>query len=104
MIDQPRPGPVPALSRPGLWGVAAAIVAVLLSLRVLATADPTAGFRAPDLLSYLLTGLGAGAVGWARHRPLPALAIAATTATVLSFRDDHVDVLPFVVTVILFAV
>jgi signal transduction histidine kinase len=102
MIDQPRPGPVPG--RPVLWDFTVAIAAVLLSLRVLATADPAAGFRPPDLLSYLLTGLGAGAVGWARHRPLPALATAATTATVLAFRDDHVDVLPFVVAVILFAV
>jgi len=106
MIDEHRavPAGAPAAGWPVFWDIAVAVIAVLVSLRVLAAADPAAGFRGPDVLSYLLTGVGAAAIGWARHAPLPALAVAATSATVLAFRDDHVDVLPFVVSVILFAV
>jgi signal transduction histidine kinase len=106
MIDTRRAAPAwaPAAVRLVFWDGAVAVGAVLLSQWVLAGSDPAAGFRPPDLLSYLLSGLGAASIGWARHRPLPALAVAATAATVLAFRDDHVDVLPFIVAAILFAV
>ncbi|MEO5877041.1 MAG: sensor histidine kinase [Streptosporangiaceae bacterium] len=83
-----------------LAGTAAAALALL----VLRRAGPDPAFHSPDLLSYVLTGLGAGALALTRRARLPALTIAGCCAIVLGLRADHVDVLPFVITLMLFGV
>jgi signal transduction histidine kinase len=90
--------------RPGVWEVAVACVAVALSLRVLHEAGEGAGFRGADPVAYALTALGAASTVWARRQPLPALVIVGACTTALSWLDHHVDVLPFVVTGLLFMV
>jgi signal transduction histidine kinase len=87
------PGPLDALA-----GIAAAALAVA----VLARADEP-GFHPPDLLSWLLTGLGAGALAWGRQAPMAAVVAAGGCAVVLGLRDDHVDGLPFVLMLLLFS-
>lgn len=104
MTDDPRLGVGPRWWRSHGWDVVGGVVAVALSLRVLADSGAGPGFRAPDLLAYLVTGVGAAAIVWARSRPLTALIIAGSSATLAAWRDYHVDVLPFVVAVVLFMV
>src|SRR4051794_34740470 len=87
------PGSVDALA-----GIAAAgIAAVVL-------AQPGgADFRSPDLLAWSLTGLGAGALAWARRAPVAAVVVTSVCGIVLGIRANHVDVLPFVLTLLLFS-
>jgi signal transduction histidine kinase len=87
------PGPLDALA-----GIAAAALAIVVLERA---GGP--GFHTPDLLSWLLTGLGAGALAWGRRAPVAAVVAAGGCGIVLGFRDDHVDVLPFVLTLLLFS-
>lgn len=87
---------------PGLLDVAVAFVVVALGVRVLASAGGGGGFRSPDSLGYALTATGCAATAWARRQPLAALAVVGLVGTVLAVRDAHVDVLPFVVTGLLF--
>ncbi len=93
-----------AVWRSWFWDAAVALVVVAFSLRILAGAAEGSGFRGADALSFALTAVGAAAIGGGRRRPVTALLISSVAATVLAIRDDHVDVLPFVVAVLLFAV
>lgn len=98
-----RPIPEPA-QRPGMWEVGLAVVVAVVGLRVLVEAGGGGGFRSPDVVGYVLMVLGAGTLVVARSHPLPALLVSSVVATVMAFLDYHVDVLPFVVTGLLFMV
>lgn len=89
---------------PGLPEVLLAVVATAASVWVLASADATPGFDRPDVLAYALTGLGGAAVLWGRRQPLVALVVAGCCATLLAWLDQHVDILPFVITGLMFMV
>lgn len=92
------------LRQPWLVDALVAAGVVALGVRVLDGAGSGAGFREADDLAYVLTAVGCAAVGWGRRQPVAALAVASAAGTVLAVRDHHVDVLPFVVAVLLFAV
>ena len=63
-----------------------------------------ARFRQPNVPAYVLTALGSAAVLWGRRRPLVALVISGCCATLLAWMDQHVDILPFVITGLMFMV
>ncbi|MFB4299672.1 sensor histidine kinase [Actinomadura sp. NTSP31] len=87
------PGPADALA-----GVAAAGVAVVV------LAQPRgAEYHSLDPLSWLLTGLGGAALAWGRRAPMAAVVVTSGCGIVLGFREDPVDVLPFVLTLLLFS-
>jgi signal transduction histidine kinase len=90
--------------RAGLVQGVLAAVATATSLWVLAASDVTPGFDRPNALAYALTGLGGAAVLWARQKPLVALVVSGCCATLLAWMDQHVDVLPFVITGLMFMV
>ena len=90
--------------RPGLVEGLLAAVATATSLWVLAASDATPGFDRPTGLGYALTGLGGVAVLLGRQKPLVALVVSGCCATLLSWMDQHVDVLPFVITGLMFMV
>ncbi|HEX8489133.1 MAG TPA: hypothetical protein VF642_11360, partial [Propionibacteriaceae bacterium] len=90
--------------RPGLSEGLLAAVAVATSLWVLASADASPGFDRPNALGYTLTGLGAAAVLYGRRKPLAALVVSGGCATLLAWLDQRVDLLPFVVTGLMFMV
>lgn len=87
---------------PGRWDTLAAVLAVGLSVWVLAGADDGSGYRAAGPAGYALTALGSASLAWGRQRPLAALSVAVVTTTAVAILDHHVDVLPFVVSVLLF--
>ena len=89
---------------PGLPEGLLAALAAGTSLGVLASAGATPGFDRPNVLAYALTGLGGAAVLWGRRRPLVALVVSGCSATLLAWLDQRVDVLPFVVTGLMFMV
>ncbi|WP_375423067.1 sensor histidine kinase [uncultured Friedmanniella sp.] len=89
---------------PGLPEGLLAAVSTILSVWVLGSAGTTAGFQRPDALGYTLTGLGGAAVLGGRRRPLAALVVTGCCSTLLAWLDQRVDVLPFVVTGLLFMV
>lgn len=100
----PPPVPLQTGSPSTRWlALAAAVPLTAFSLYVLSRGDG-AGFRTADPISYLLTGIGTLSIATAMWRPASGLLVAAVTSTLLAYRDDHVDVLPFIVTVLLFAV
>jgi signal transduction histidine kinase len=88
--------------RPGPWDVVLGLVVVALGVRVLSQAGGGEGFRAADLLAYALTAVGCATTAWARRQPLAALIVAGLLATVLVAWDYHADLLPFVITGLLF--
>jgi signal transduction histidine kinase len=90
--------------QPGLGEGLLGAAVVAMGLWVLHAAGGDPGFRGPDALGYLLTGIGTAAVLWGRRAPLAALLAAGTSATVLTWLDYHVDLLPFVVAGLLFMV
>jgi signal transduction histidine kinase len=90
--------------RPGLPEGLLAAVATTTSVWVLASAGVTPGFDRPNILAYALTGLGGAAVLWARRRPLIALVVSGCCATLLAWLDQRVDILPFVITGLMFMV
>jgi signal transduction histidine kinase len=99
----------PAPERPRVWGplagdVALAVVVVVLSVGLLLGHDPAPGFRAPDLLTWVLTLAGAVAVGAARPHPLAALLVTGSTFVLLTWHGDESELVPFVVTGLLFMV
>jgi signal transduction histidine kinase len=81
-----------------------AVLAVTISSWVLASAGVAPGFERPDVLAYALTGSGAAAVLWGRRKPLAALVVAGCCATLLAWLDQRVDILPFVITGLMFIV
>ena len=81
-----------------------AAVAVATSVWALASAGETPGFDRPNVLAYALTGLGSAAVLWGRRKPLVALVVSGCSATLLAWLDQRVDILPFVITGLLFMV
>ena len=82
--------------------VAVALVVVALGVRVLTSVGGGDGFRDADSFGYALTAAGCAVTAWARPQPLPALAFVGSVGTLLALLDYHVDVLPFVVTGLLF--
>lgn len=90
--------------RPGMWEVGIALVVGAVGLRVLADAGGGGGFRSPDLLGYALTVVVAGTVVTARRWPLTSLLVTSVVVTVMAILNYHLDVLPFVVTGLLFMV
>jgi signal transduction histidine kinase len=90
--------------RPGLPEGLLAVVATATSVWVLASAGATPGFDRPNLLAYALTGLGSAAVLWGRRKPLVALVVSGCCATLLAWLDQRVDVLPFVITGLMYVV
>ena len=89
---------------PGLLEGLLAVAATATSMWVLASADATPGFDRPNVLAYALTGLGGAAVLWGRRKPLVALVVSGCCATLLAWLDQRVDILPFVVTGLMFMV
>jgi signal transduction histidine kinase len=90
--------------RPGLSEGLLAAAAVAISLWALASTGPTAGFDRPDALAFALTGLGGAAVLWGRQKPLLAIVVSGSCATLLAWLDQRVDILPFVITGLMFMV
>lgn len=90
--------------RPGMWEVGVAVVVALVGLRVLAETGGGGGFRPPDALGYVLTVVVAGTVVMARSKPLTALLVTDVVVTVRAVLDYHLDVLPYVVTGLVFVV
>ena len=90
--------------RPGLPEVLLAAVAMATGLWVLAATSAAPGFDPPNALAYALTGLGSAAVLWGRRRPLVALVASGCCATLLAWMDQRVDILPFVITGLMFMV
>jgi signal transduction histidine kinase len=87
-----------------VWDVVLAAAAVALGARLLAGAGGGDGFRAADPLAYALTAIGCASLVWARREPLAALVVAGVAATALVARDYHADLLPYVITGLLFMV
>ncbi len=91
--------------RPGLPEGLLAAVAMATSVWVLAAARSRhPGFDRPNALAYALTGLGSAAVLWGRRKPLVALVVSGCCATLLAWLDQRVDILPFVITGLMFMV
>jgi signal transduction histidine kinase len=109
-MSLPTPSPVDQPPVEQLWwrpGVAEGVLAALAagtSVWVLASADAAPGFDRPTALGYALTGLGGAAVLWGRRKPLAAIVVAGCCATLLAWLDQRVDLLPFVVTGLMFMV
>jgi len=80
------------------------LVVVALGVRILSQAGGGQGYTAADPLAYALTAVGCATTCWARRQPLAALTVAGLVVTVLVARDYHADLLPFVVTGLLFMV
>lgn len=109
-MSLPTPVPVDSVPvdlqrwRPGLVEGVLAAVATATGLWVLSAADVTPGFDRPNAVAYALTGLGGAAVLWARQKPLVALVVSGCCATLLAWLDQRVDILPFVITGLMFMV
>ncbi len=88
--------------RPGPWEVLLAVGAVGVTATLLADGNTAAGFRPPDLLTWVLTLVGAAAVVWARRQPLIALIITGVSFVVLTWRGNESELAPFLVTGLLF--
>ena len=88
--------------RPDLWDVVLALVVVAVGVWILTTAGGGGGFEAPDAYAYTLTVIGCATTAWWRRQPLAALVVTGLAVTLLVLGDYHVDVLPFVVTGLLF--
>lgn len=99
--DEPMPAPV---WRPGMWDVLLGITTVALGVKILAGAGGGDGFRAAAPLAYALTAIGCASTVWARRQPLAALMVAGIAVTVVVARDYHADLLPYVITGLLFMV
>src|SRR3954470_8173776 len=99
----------PALERLRGWGplagdVGLTLVVVGLSVVLLLDGDPAPGFRAPGLLTWALALVVAVSVGAARRWPLAALLVTGTSAVLLTWHGDETELVPFVVTWLLFVV
>jgi signal transduction histidine kinase len=99
----------PPLGRPRVWGplagdVGLATVAVVLTVALLVDGDPAPGFRRPDLVTWVLTLLAAVSVVAARRRPLAALLVTGTCGVLLTWHGDETELVPFVITGLLFTV
>ena len=90
--------------RPGMWEIVVGLVVVALGVWVLSGSSGGGGFQAADPLAYVLTAVGCATTVWARRLPLLALLAAGLVVTVLVALDYHADVLPYVVTGLLFMV
>src|SRR4051794_24653061 len=84
--------------RPDLWDVALGAAVVGVSVALLVGSEPPPGFREPDLLTWVLTLVGAAAVTWARRQPLAALVVNGSSFVALTWRDDASELAAFVVT------
>src|ERR1700709_919941 len=103
-MSLPTAAPVGRRWRPGLTEGLLAVAATAISVWVLASAGDAAGFNRPDVLAYALTGLGGAVVLWGRRRPLVALVVSGCCATLLAWLAQRVDILPFVITGLMFMV
>jgi signal transduction histidine kinase len=90
--------------RPGLPEGLLAVVAAGAGVWLLASAGATPGFDRPNVLAYALTGLGGAVVLWGRRKPLAALVVSGCCATLLAWLDQRVDILPVVITGLMFMV
>ena len=90
--------------RPGVWDVMLGLTTVALGATVLSQAGGGDGFQAADPLAYALTAIGCASTVWARRQPLAALTVAGTAVTLAVARDYHADLLPYVITGLLFMV
>ena len=102
MTDTASLSPTAGAWRPGALEVVVAVVVVALGAVILSAAGPGNGYRAADTVAQALTAIGCAATAWGRRQPLAAVLVAGAAATILAARDQHVDVLPFVVAGLLF--
>ena len=99
----------PATERLRGWGplagdVGLTLVVAALSVVLLLDGDPAPGFRPPTPLTWVLALVVASSVGMARRRPLTALLVTGTSAVLLTWHGDETELVPFVVTWLLFVV
>ena len=83
-------------------GLTLAVLGV--SAALLLDGDLAPGFRSPTLLTWVLALVVAASAGTARRRPLAALLVTGASAVLLTWHGDETDVVPFVVTGLLFVV